>query len=184
MELSRQEYWSGLPFPSPGDLPNPGFERGSPALRVDSLPFEPPGKPCNTLLISLFTSYSCLYEGILLFLPLYPLQALHLWYCPLWALLTFKKPSYSSCYKLSNQICSLRCSDRLSFHRNYFFLCFTFVTNCFLSLLFYSLLKLPDANICIHRLAAMVGIPVGVLLKIQFYFSVYKDLKFMVFIIS
>ena len=43
--LSRQEYWSGLPFPSPGDLPNPGIESGSPALQTDSLPAEPPGKP-------------------------------------------------------------------------------------------------------------------------------------------
>ena len=45
MELYRQEYWSGLPFLSPGDLPNPGIEPGSPALQVDSLPSEPPGKP-------------------------------------------------------------------------------------------------------------------------------------------
>ena len=45
MGLSRQEYWSGLPFPSPGDLPNPGIEPGSPALQVISLPSEPPGKP-------------------------------------------------------------------------------------------------------------------------------------------
>ena len=45
MEFSRQEYWSGLPFPSPGDLPNPGIEPGSPALQVDTLPSEPPGKP-------------------------------------------------------------------------------------------------------------------------------------------
>ena len=37
MELSRQEYWSGLPFPSPGDLPNPGIEPGSLALQADSL---------------------------------------------------------------------------------------------------------------------------------------------------
>ena len=44
MELSRQEYWSGLPFPSPGDLPNPGIEPRSPALQADSLPSEPPGK--------------------------------------------------------------------------------------------------------------------------------------------
>ena len=36
MEFSRQEYWNGLPFPSPGDLPNPGTERGSPALLADS----------------------------------------------------------------------------------------------------------------------------------------------------
>ena len=38
-----QEYWSGLPFPSPGDLPNPGIEPQSPALQADSLPSEPPG---------------------------------------------------------------------------------------------------------------------------------------------
>ena len=43
MEFSRQEYWSGLPFPSPGDLPNPGIEPGSPALWADALPSEPPG---------------------------------------------------------------------------------------------------------------------------------------------
>ena len=43
MGFSRQEYWSGLPFP--GDLPNPGIEPWSPALCVDALPSEPPGKP-------------------------------------------------------------------------------------------------------------------------------------------
>ena len=42
--FSRQEYWSGLPFPSPGDLPNPGIKPGSPALQADALPSEPPGK--------------------------------------------------------------------------------------------------------------------------------------------
>ena len=45
MEFSMQEYWSGLPFPSPGDLPDPGIEPRSPALQVDALPSEPPGKP-------------------------------------------------------------------------------------------------------------------------------------------
>ena len=45
MGFSRQEYCSGFPFPSPGDLPNPGVEPGSPALQVDSLPSEPQGKP-------------------------------------------------------------------------------------------------------------------------------------------
>ena len=40
MGFSRQEYWSGLPFPSPGDLPNPGIEPRSPALQADSLPTE------------------------------------------------------------------------------------------------------------------------------------------------
>ena len=48
MELSREEYWSGLPFHSPGYLPNPGIEPGSPALQADSLPSEPPGKPLIT----------------------------------------------------------------------------------------------------------------------------------------
>ena len=44
MGFSRQEYWSGLPFPSPGDLPDPGIEPRSPTLQADSLPSEPPGK--------------------------------------------------------------------------------------------------------------------------------------------
>ena len=44
MEFSRQEHWTGLPLPSPGNLPNPGIEPGSPALQVDSLPSESPGK--------------------------------------------------------------------------------------------------------------------------------------------
>ena len=43
--FSTQEYWSGLPRPPPGDLPNPGIEPGSPVLQADSLPSEPPGKP-------------------------------------------------------------------------------------------------------------------------------------------
>ena len=45
MGFSRQEYWSGLPCPSPGDLPNPGIEPRSPALEADTLTSEPPGKP-------------------------------------------------------------------------------------------------------------------------------------------
>ena len=44
MGFSRQEYWSGLPFPSPGDLPDPAIEPRSPALQADSLPCKPPGK--------------------------------------------------------------------------------------------------------------------------------------------
>ena len=44
MGFFRQEYWSRLPFPAPGDLPNPGIEPGSPALQADSLPAELPGK--------------------------------------------------------------------------------------------------------------------------------------------
>ena len=45
MGFSRQEYWSGLPFPSPEDLPDPGIEARSPALRADSFLSESPGKP-------------------------------------------------------------------------------------------------------------------------------------------
>ena len=44
-EFSKQEYWSGLPFLSPGDLPDAGIKPGSPALQADSLLSEPPGKP-------------------------------------------------------------------------------------------------------------------------------------------
>ena len=43
MGFSKQEYWSGLPFPSPGDLPDSGIEPGSPTLQADPLPSEPPG---------------------------------------------------------------------------------------------------------------------------------------------
>ena len=48
MEFSRPEYWSGQPFPSPGDRLNPGIEPRSPTLQADSLPAEPPEKPRNT----------------------------------------------------------------------------------------------------------------------------------------
>ena len=50
MGFFRQEYWRGLPFPSPGDLPDPGIEPESPALEADALTSEPPGK----VLIHLF----------------------------------------------------------------------------------------------------------------------------------
>ena len=46
MGFSRQEFWSGLPFPSPGDLPDPGIEPRSPTLQADALTSAPPGKPC------------------------------------------------------------------------------------------------------------------------------------------
>ena len=53
LEFSRPEYWSGWPFPSPGDLPNPGIEPRSPTLQVGFLPAEPQGKPKNTAVGSL-----------------------------------------------------------------------------------------------------------------------------------
>ena len=51
MGFSRQEYWSGLPFPSPGDLPNSGIEAGSPALQADTLTSEKPGKQGRSFLL-------------------------------------------------------------------------------------------------------------------------------------
>ena len=53
MGFSRQEYWSGLPFPPPGDLPDPGIEPRSPRLQPDALTSAPPGKPLNTRMQSL-----------------------------------------------------------------------------------------------------------------------------------
>ena len=49
MGFLRQEYWSGLPFPSPGDLLDPGIKPRSPALEADALPSKPPGKPNNSV---------------------------------------------------------------------------------------------------------------------------------------
>ena len=54
MEFSRQQYWSGLPFPSPEHLPDLGIEPGSPELQADALPSEPPGKPEKKLERCLF----------------------------------------------------------------------------------------------------------------------------------
>ena len=48
MGFSRQAHWTWLPFPSPGDFPNPGIKPRSPSLQVDSLSAEPQGKPKNT----------------------------------------------------------------------------------------------------------------------------------------
>ena len=57
--FSRQEYWRGLPFPSPGDLPDPGIKPGSPALQAVSLPCEPPGKPHEPLISIIGSSTGC-----------------------------------------------------------------------------------------------------------------------------
>ena len=56
MEFSRPEYWSGYPFFSPGDLPNPGMEARSPALQVDSFPAEPQGKPNSCMVNCKYSS--------------------------------------------------------------------------------------------------------------------------------
>ena len=66
MGFPRQEYWNELPFPSPGDLPDPGIEHQSPALQADSLSSEPPGKPLE-LDIELFNVQLALDLGGYLF---------------------------------------------------------------------------------------------------------------------
>ena len=65
--FSRQECWSGLPFPSPGDLPNPGIEPGSPTLQADALPSEPSGN--YTVLMFSFLAYFTLYNRLQFHLP-------------------------------------------------------------------------------------------------------------------
>ena len=70
MEFSRKEYWSGLPFPSPEDLPDPGIKRMSLALQADSLPSEPPGKPTikRHFCVLDFSKYKGCY-GLCLYFP-------------------------------------------------------------------------------------------------------------------
>ena len=63
MGFSRQEYWSGLPFPSPGDLPDPGIEPASPALQKDSLPLNHQGNPN-----SVSGKAKCLYVQIYMYI--------------------------------------------------------------------------------------------------------------------
>ena len=60
MGFSKQEYWSGFPFLSPGDLPDPGIKPRSPALQADALPSEPPGKPKNVQTIVQLHSFHIL----------------------------------------------------------------------------------------------------------------------------
>ena len=60
MEFSREEYWNGLPFPSPGDLPDSGIEPGTPALQADALPSEPPGPRIKPVFPSLAGGFLCL----------------------------------------------------------------------------------------------------------------------------
>ena len=63
MGFSRQKSWSGLPFLSPGDLPDPGIKPGSPALQADSLPCEPPGKNENQNIKNKVIFYVILCQG-------------------------------------------------------------------------------------------------------------------------
>ena len=72
-ETLQPEYWSGLPFPSPGDLPKPGIEPKSPTLQGNSLQSEPPGKPNYPIadqLILMSNLPICFFDIILLLLDL------------------------------------------------------------------------------------------------------------------
>ena len=62
MGFSRQEYWNGLPFPSPGDLPDPGIKPRSPALQADALTSEPPGKPLSLPYANWASQEGCLFH--------------------------------------------------------------------------------------------------------------------------
>ena len=83
MGFSREEYWSGLSFPCPVNLPDPGIKPRSPALQAQSLPSEPPGKPlfCLTRLqiISLFTLF-LLSDSISLFFFFFHLKTLFIYF--------------------------------------------------------------------------------------------------------
>ena len=59
MEFFRQGSWSGLPFPSAKDLPDPGIKPGSSVFQADSIPSESPGKPCMCIYIMLNVTYRC-----------------------------------------------------------------------------------------------------------------------------
>ena len=64
MEFCRRECWSGIPFPSPAVLPNPGIKLGSPTLEADFLPSEPPGKPSFSVLSPLKIITICLLSSV------------------------------------------------------------------------------------------------------------------------
>ena len=76
MEFSRQEYWSGVPFPSPGDLPNLGIKPRSAALQAVTLPSEPPGKPYPIRISTLFWSFLYAFFSFLYFFPTPPASTL------------------------------------------------------------------------------------------------------------
>ena len=67
MRFPREEYWSGLPFPSPGDLPDPGIKRVSPALIGRFVTIEPPGKPNVVLYYCTFPDKYCKIKNASIF---------------------------------------------------------------------------------------------------------------------
>ena len=109
MGFLRPEYWSGQPFPSPGDLPNPGIKPRSPTLQVDSLPAEPQHKPLGSLMLLQMASFhSFLWLGNI---PLYVCTTSSLSI----PLLTFRLLPCPDCSKqcCNEQWCSCILSDHV-----------------------------------------------------------------------
>ena len=113
MGFSRQEYWSGLPFPSPGDLPDSGIKPWSPALQADALTSEPPGKPHfpQFALIYVHCEANHLFLCLSLLLLLQSLPASGS--CPMTHLFAFMWPKYWS-FSFNNSPSS-ECSGLISF---------------------------------------------------------------------
>ena len=104
MGFSRQEYWSGQPFPPPGDLPHPGIEPSSPLLQADSLPSEPPGKSpelCIYLCMEMWIYSVCTQSCLTLCNPMDyspPGSSIHRFSRQgYWSGLPFLSPIYSVC---------------------------------------------------------------------------------------
>ena len=129
MGFSRQKYWSGLTFPSPGDLPNPGIEPPSPAMEVDSLPTELQGKKLpDSSHLGCITLHSS-QQWMRVLVDLYPFQHLLLVF---WILVILRAVwSYliavlicSSLLLLSRLLCPTLCDPILMrYNVEYFFLC-------------------------------------------------------------
>ena len=79
IEFSRQEYWSGLPFLSPGNLSDPRIEPRSPALQANYLPSQPPGKPKRTIIHDLISTIILVFCLIFPHIPFFPHFVLFIW---------------------------------------------------------------------------------------------------------
>ena len=100
MGFSRQEYWSGVLFPSPGNLPDPRTEPGSPAMQSGSVPYEPPGKPVWSFLV-LFPEFKHRQEAVRPGLSVKAVShwwknTLKVWFC-IGSLQSYGMPHYNQC---------------------------------------------------------------------------------------
>ena len=133
MEFSRPEYWSGQPFTSPGDLPNPGIKPRSPILQADSLPAETPGKPKNTGVGSL-----SLLQGI------FPAQESN------WGLLHCRWILYQLSYQGSPFLRVSLCICSVLYMLSSFFPIYHFISSEMLSTVVnYSMTSVPDISLLV-----------------------------------